>query len=188
MTEPKKQQPEGNISGLRKQFFAYRNGIVAQKLRQAGDPHTSIMGCLLADISSVVSHIPNQCDRAQLAQELWQHTESRECRLAAPMIMPHASMPISMAQLWCQSVETTEVADVLCHRLLRHLPYACYLCKELVHDEHTLVQYTGYRLMLNLLLMGTLCSSPSLEAFVKAQLSQADMPFKALLHDIADEL
>ena len=48
-------------------------------------------------------------------------------------------------------VPTTEVADVLCHRLLRHLEYANELAQELAGNENDLVRYTALRLMFNLL-------------------------------------
>ena len=43
------------LRGIRKEFFAFRNGIVADKLRKAGDPHSMIMGCLLVDISGIAA-------------------------------------------------------------------------------------------------------------------------------------
>ena len=63
---------------LKKEFFAYRNGIIAEQLRAAGDPHTMIMGCQLADIIAIASHYNKD---AQLAQSLWDDEQHRECRL-----------------------------------------------------------------------------------------------------------
>ena len=42
---------------IRKEFFAFRNGIVADKLRKAGDPHGMIMGCLLVDIAAIAGRV-----------------------------------------------------------------------------------------------------------------------------------
>ena len=50
------------IREIRKEFFAFRNGIIADKLRKAGDPHTMIMGCLLVDISSIAARIKDKID------------------------------------------------------------------------------------------------------------------------------
>ena len=40
---------------IRKEFFAFRNGIIADKLRKAGDPHGMIMGCLLVDVQGIAA-------------------------------------------------------------------------------------------------------------------------------------
>ena len=177
---------------IRKEFFAFRNGIVADKLRKAGDPHSMIMGCLLVDISAITARIRESInDKEQLAaiaSELWKDTKSRECRLAAPMLYPAEDMSLELAQQWCETVETVEVADNLCHKLLRHLSDADSLFRQLIIEEQPLIKYTGYRLMLNLLLMGKVESTISLRAFVKTEANKAQAPLKSLLKDILEEL
>ena len=91
------------IREIRKEFFAFRNGIVADKLRKAGDPHSMIMGCLLVDITAIASRLGEGLDentRAAVAQELWNDTNSRECRLAAPMLYPAPLMTAEEALRW----------------------------------------------------------------------------------------
>ena len=142
---------------IRKEFFAFRNGIVADKLRKAGDPHGMIMGCLLSDLVGIAQRtreaINDEVTLAATAQELWADTNSRECRLAAPMLFPPKNMTTELALQWCRTVESVEVADNLCHKLLRHLEDANNLMQQLIAQDNTLAKYTGYRLMLNLLLM-----------------------------------
>ena len=163
---------DNNLSReIRKEFFAFRNGIVADKLRKAGDPHTMIMGCLLVDVQAIVQRQREAIDDAQtlkaLALELWNDTNSRECRLAAPMLYPAELMTLEQALQWCLSVETIEVADNLCHKLLRHIAEADALFRQLIADERPLVKYTGYRLLLNLLLLGKVQPSVSLRTIVE---------------------
>ena len=131
------------IQGIRKEFFAYRNGIIAGKLRNAGDPHEVIMGCLLADVIAITSRYEKN---AQLAQALWDDNRHRECRLAATMLYPIDEFDIDTARQWCSDIESMEVADVLCHRLLRHLPYAQELSQELAHSTDPLQQHIARRL------------------------------------------
>ena len=177
---------------IRKEFFAFRNGIIADKLRKAGDPHSMIMGCLLVDVIAIAQRsreaINDEENLAAIAQELWNDTNSRECRLAAPMLYPIRLMTNDMARQWCETVETVEVADNLCHKLLRQLPDAGSLFRQLIGDEHPLVKYTGYRLMLNLLLLGKEPSSASLKTIVEAEAKQAQQPLRTLLKDILEEL
>lgn len=174
---------------MRKEFFAFRNGIVVDKLRKAGDPHNMIMGCLLVDIMNIAQRqresINDNETLKALAQELWNDTNSRECRLAAPMLYPALLMTIDKALEWCQSVETVEIADNLCHKLLRNIKDADTLFRQLIADEHPLLKYTGYRLMLNLILLGKVQANASLKAIVEAEQTQG--PLAILLKDILEE-
>ena len=180
------------ISALRREFFAFRNGIVAEKLRSAGDPHTAIMGCLLVDLTNIARQardtIADNEQLAALAQELWDNTHSRECRLTAPMLYPVDRMNLGKALEWCESVETVEVADNLCHKLLRHLPEADTLFRHLIAQERTLTKYTGYRLLLNLLRTGKAQPSPALKAIIINEANGAEHPLSSLLAEIGNEL
>lgn len=177
---------------MRKEFFAFRNGIVADKLRKAGDPHSIIMGCLLVDIQSIVKRqreaISNDARLAAVASELWCDTQSRECRIAAPMLYPAPLMTAEEARKWCQEVESIEVADNLCHKLLRHIDCGEKLFRQLIDDERQLVKYTGYRLLLNLMIMGKVRLNDSLRAIVEHESSKTSQGHLAqLLKDILEE-
>ena len=140
---------QDHLREIRKEFFAFRNGIIADKLRKAGDPHSIIMGCLLVDIQSIAQRakdsIGNDEQLAAIACELWSDTNSRECRLAAPMLYPTELMTLELAQQWCHTVETIEVAGTLCHKLLRHLDGSDALFRHLIADENHLIKYTDIR-------------------------------------------
>ena len=179
------------MRGIRKEFFAFRNGIVADKLRKAGDPHSVIMGCLLVDVQAIVQRakdaISNNEQLADIASELWSDTNSRECRLAAPMLYPAREMTLDNALQWCQTVETVEVADNLCHKLLRHTAEADELFRKLIADEKPLVKYTGYRLLLNLLLLGKVQPTVQLKATIDAEVATTQPLIAQLLKDILEE-
>jgi len=177
---------------IRKEFFAFRNGIIADRLRNTGDPHTMIMGCLLVDVVNIMrqasSTMGDDATRARVAQQLWNDTSSRECRLAAPMLFPPQLMTLQEALQWCESVETIEVADNLCHKLLRHLDCTDLLFRQLISNENHLVKYTGYRLMLNLIILNKIQLNDSLRAILEHEASQTThAPLAQLLNDIMDE-
>ncbi len=181
------------LRGIRKEFFAFRNGIIADKLRKAGDPHHMIMGCLLVDIIGIVSRVRETIDdkaqMAVIASELWSDTQNRECRLAAPMLFPASLMTADEALKWCQSVETIEVADNLCHKLLRHIDAAETLFRQLIDDERPLVKYTGYRLLINLMILGKVQLNDSLRAIVEHESTQTSQgPLALRLKDILEEV
>ena len=183
---------QDTLREIRREFFAYRNGIIADKLRHAGDPHSMIMGCLLVDVRAIAQRtresLSNDPEQLQaLAQELWADTNSRECRLAAPMLYPAPLMSLDEALEWCVNVETTEIADNLCHKLLRNINEADALFRQLIAREQPMVKYTGYRLLLNLLLTGKTQATPSLKSIVEAEAAQAQAPLTALLRDVLEE-
>ena len=103
------------LRNTRKQFFAYRNGIIADSLRKNGDPHSMIMGCQMTDVAQIATGIePSK----EIAEAFWADTKHRECRMIAPMLYPAADMDKATALEWAKNVECEEIADVLCHRLL----------------------------------------------------------------------
>ena len=170
---------------IRKEFFAHRNGVVADALRHAGDPHQVIMGCQLADVIAIASRYEKS---VSLAQTLWEDFQHRECRLAAPMLYPVEEFTMETAIEWCQSMESVEIADVLCHRLLRHLDYAPRLWETLRESQKTLVRYCGYRLLLNLLLMNRIEKTAELRSAIEQELATAQPPLRQVLVSIAEEL
>ena len=118
---------------------------------------------------------------------LWSDTNSRECRLAAPMLYPAEEMNLEKALEWCQTIESVEIADNLCHKLLRHIDDCNTLWRQLVADERPLVKYTGYRLLLNLLMLGKLQPNEQLQIIVNTEADQAQAPLSNLLKDILQE-
>lgn len=141
------------IKNIKQQFFAYRNGMLADTLRKAGDPHKMIFGLNLPQIIQIAAEIGK--DKA-LATALWiDEPGCRESRLLAPMLMPAQKFTRDEAIEWCKCVECVEVADVLCHRLLRNTDYAYQLAQHLCFDSNeAMAHYVALRLIANLLSMG----------------------------------
>lgn len=70
--------------------------------------------------------------------------------LIAPMLMEPHTFSREEADEWVAAVPCAEVADILCHRLLRHTPYALPLALELASASESTTRYTGLRLMCNI--------------------------------------
>lgn len=135
---------------IRHEFFVYRNGMLADTLKAAGDTHKLIFGLNLPQIVNIANNVtPNE----DAATELWNSTETRECRLIAPMLYPIDKFNEETALKWISEVENTEIADNLCHKLLRKTPFAHSLCAKLSNGTD-LERYTALRLAINLLTMG----------------------------------
>lgn len=135
---------------VRHNFFVYRNGMLADTLRNSGDTHRMIFGLNLPQIINIANNItPNE----DVAKELWESVETRECRLIAPMLYPIEKFNEETALKWISNIENTEIADNLCHKLLRKTPYADRLCITLMNGID-IQRYTALRLAINLLASG----------------------------------
>ena len=139
--------PYNDMQTINRRFFAMRNGIIADVLRRGGSPFRIIFGLNLPQIVEIAAE--NEAS-ADLARRLWANTTTRESMLAAPMIYPREEFDEATARSWCAEIPSAEVADVLCHRLLRHRPFAQDLADELLHSGSDMARYTGLRLYFNL--------------------------------------
>lgn len=132
---------------VKRRFFAMRNGVIADALRRAGSPFRIIFGLNLPQISEIAADIPPSYE---LADELWNNSSTRESMLLATMIMPKDALSVDKSMQWIASVSATEVADVLCHRLLKHAPFALDLAYGLSRSDRDMDRYVAIRLMFNI--------------------------------------
>lgn len=174
------------VNNIKHELFALRNGVVADALRKAGAPHRFIMGCTLSDIATLAQACT---PGAPLAQALWDDASHRECRLLAPMLYPPEQFSRATAMQWCRSLLTHEEADVLCHRLLRHLPYRDALVDDLLGSDGPMTRYCAFRLMLNILLTApaTSCHACRWKMSAVGAVATATPQLRAVLMSIIEE-
>lgn len=140
------------MQGVKRSFFSFRNGVVADTLRRSGSPFHIIFGLTLPQLAEVAQ---TSGPSAELAEALWTDRRTRESMLLAPMLMPAEAFTEAEALRWASESPCAEVADVLCHRLLRRLPYAEALVEALTADGRSDGErYVGARLALNLHALG----------------------------------
>ena len=145
--EASKESVAPEVAQVKRELYARRNGVVADHLRKAGDPHHYIMGCTLVEIMEVARlHKPD----ALLASELWRSTDHREARLIATMLYPRDEFDEDTGRQWLFGCRTTEEVDILCHKLLRYRPYAHDLLDLAPKVKSPLSHYIERRLRLNL--------------------------------------
>lgn len=130
---------------VKQQFFAFRNGLLADSLRQqCGLPHKTIFGLMVPQLKEIAARAGKD---AALARQLWDDENCRESRLLAPMVCPVSEAPFG----WMDQVRTVEEADILCHSLLRHCPNAEAEAKNRSNEaEIELQRYAALRLLKNL--------------------------------------
>lgn len=164
-------QQHPKVSEIKQEFFAYRNGIIADTLRNSGDCHKTIFGLNLPQIKAIANTYEQN---NELAMALWSNSQSRECRMIAPYLFEN-TISRDFAQSLIDDVENYEIADILCFALLRNLEFA----NELVNSNITLAsnmlqKYLAYRLALNLQIIGKLEHEDEIINLSKIELNTTD--------------
>lgn len=145
---------------IKRRFFAMRNGALASQMRAAGLDYRVNFGLNIPQVKEIAADIIGwqlpSSELMALASELWDNVNTRESRLIAPMLYTADIMDPALAERWLAEAQTTEVADHLCHSLLRRLPYAFTLASNLLArpDATDMNRYSAARLILNLLCIG----------------------------------
>lgn len=127
-------------------FFTMRNGALADNMRRQGANYRIIFGLNLPQLIEIAKITPQN---AILAQSLWENKTTRESMLLAPMIYPIKDFSIEIARKWIDEIQSAEIADILCHRLLRHTDFADILADEIISSEDDIKRYTALRLKFN---------------------------------------
>lgn len=110
-----------NLQDIKKQFFVFRNGVIADVLRRAGMPYKVIFGLQIPQIADIARTLEPS---TTLADALWADLEVRESRILACYLFPPTEVSEEKARALLSSVRTPEERDMLFFRLFRHLPYA----------------------------------------------------------------
>ena len=173
---------------IRQEFFVYRNGLLADTLRNAGDTHKMIFGLNLSQITDIAKRF----DANELvACDLWNSNGTRECRLIAPMLYPIDKFDEETATKWISEVENTEIADNLCHKLLRNTPFASKLCLKFT-DGNSLERYTALILAINIITIGKEIDYTVMQDFAQKEIEVNNTTTlhvaKRLLEDISEIL
>lgn len=137
-----------DMQRVKRNFFALRNGIVADTLRNGGSPFPVIFGLNLPQIVEIAAVLGiNQT----LGRKLWADRRTRESMLLAPMLFSPAEVTAAEALEMLQESPAVEVTDVLCHRLLRHIPAPETVAREaLAPEAPDMLRYGAIRLLWNL--------------------------------------
>lgn len=134
------------IGGIRREFFALRNGLIADTLRKGGMEQKYIFGLQLPQIKGIATKVCDaikEGDATQLARELWEDRECRESRLLAIHLMRSENTSSDEAIALACDIRTREEADILAFRLIRYLPEAKDIANKLSKSELVLQQYAA---------------------------------------------
>ncbi len=136
------------MQSVKRQFFALRNGVIADVIRRSCGGYKIIFGLNLPQLTEIASSIGKN---EELADALWNNKSTRESMMLAPMISDPTTFPYEKGEKWASEAATQEIADILCHKLLRHTPYALELAEKLAESDKAMDRYVALRLLFNLL-------------------------------------
>lgn len=118
---------DSTIREIKKDFFSFRNGMVAESLKNLYSKNKIIFGLTVPQFMELSKKYPKDL---KLGLKLWDDNTSRESRLFALYIIPHSELSYESASDMILSVESFEEGEFLAFRLLRFLPFS----KELLDD------------------------------------------------------
>lgn len=118
------------IKEIKKDFFLYRNGVIAGSLRNQYPSGKMIFGLMIPQIQELSTKYPKSID---IAKSLWEDNSSREIRLLALYLFPIHELSRGSVSKMIEDLESIEQAEFLAFKILRHLPFA----KELSTDYET---------------------------------------------------
>lgn len=177
---------------VKRSLYARRNGALAEQMRRGGLMYRINFGLNIPQVKEVAAEILAQGlsskEQLDLANLLWENVNTRESRLIAPMLYPADIMTADIALRWLMEAQTTEIADHLCHSLLRHLPFAPEVAHAVLADTGAtpLNRYAALRLMLNLLILGKIAPSEAAAAAAAEQATGTPLT-RAVAAQLADE-
>ena len=134
---------------VKQRMFSLRNGVIADTLRKGGSGYKIIFGLNLPQLVEMAADFGVD---PELAEALHDNASTRESLLLAPMMVDVENFSFEDANRWIASSPDMETIDILCHRLLRKLPYSVDLvATNLLPQKPALTRYSALRLCLNLL-------------------------------------
>ena len=136
------------IREIKHLFMTYRNGAVADSLRQAGITcYRIVFGLNVPQIAEIARRNEKSME---LAEWLWDDNGVRESRLLASYLFVQERVDMDYACRLIDELQTTEEADMLCFRLLKYLDFAPILVEKYEESEHALSRYCAKVLKLHL--------------------------------------
>ena len=138
------------VIGIRQKLTLYMNGSAAEEMRRHGICYRLNYGAALPDLKRLASEYKPDCE---LAQELWKQ-ECRECRMLAAMLQPAESYTPDLADLWMESIEYSDLAEVCSRYLFPFMPEASSVAFRWIACQDPMAQYCGFLTIANLMRSG----------------------------------
>ena len=120
------------LASIKKDFYIYRNGVVADALKALYGSGKMIFGLTVPQFMELSKKYPKDIN---LGLSLWKEKNIRECRILALYIIPPESVSPEIARELIADVESGEEAEFLAFRLLRRINNARQFYESLDWDD-----------------------------------------------------
>lgn len=138
-------QQFNKMQTLKRRFFAMRNGLLADQMRRAGSNFRIIFGLNIIQLNEIAADYGHD---AEFAATLWKNSTTRESMLLAPMLWRSDDFSFDEVIALCKEVTDPEVADMVCHKLLKQREDSTEIIDKLIVTDEPLLRYTALRLTL----------------------------------------
>ena len=115
------------IQEIKKDFFCYRNGLIADSLKKLYKPGKMIFGLTVPQFLEMAKKYPKDTN---LGISLWQDNSSREARLFSFYLMEPSEIDFNTAKTMIKEVGSNEEAEFLAFKILARMPEAPLLLEE----------------------------------------------------------
>lgn len=132
---------------IRSRFRTRMNGVVSENMRSKGMEYHVNWGISLMHLKEMATEYPKDM---HVALELWKNNV-RESKIMALLLMPAEDFTADLAEVWMESLQTQEIAEMAAMLLFRDLPYAPELSFRLIAQTEPLRQILGYNMLSRLL-------------------------------------
>lgn len=143
-----KEQLHQQLKDIKTQLRLSMNGAVSQSMREKGLVYKLNFGVELPRIKSIAAAYEKN---HTLAQTLWKE-DIRECKIMAALLQPVDSFLPEIADIWVESIQNIEIAELTCMNLFQNLSYAPAKSFHWIADEREYVQVCGLLTIARLLM------------------------------------
>lgn len=138
------------VKDIKAQFRLFMNGAVSQSMREQGIDYKLNFGIELPRLKEIsLKYEKNH----HLAQALWKENV-RECKILAAMLQSVEDFLPEIADIWVETIERQEIAELTCMNLFQHLPYASEKVFQWMADERESFQVCGFFTLARLFMQG----------------------------------
>lgn len=135
------------IREIKATLRCFMNGAVSQSMRQKGLVYKVNFGVELPRLKEIAVKYGKE---HSLAQELWKE-DIRECKILATMIQPAETFYPEIMDIWIDSINNMEIAELVCMNLFQHVDYAPSKSFQLISEDREYAQICGFLTIARLL-------------------------------------
>lgn len=138
------------ITGIKGKLRLCMNGIASTSMREAGMGYKLNFGVTLPELRTIAQESGKD---PELAAALWKEN-IRECRMLAALIYPEEQFKCDLADVWMESIEYPDLAEVCCMYLFSRMQGASQAAFRWIAQDNNMARYCGFLTIAHMLRKG----------------------------------